>query len=220
MVTVMAEQDGRLATIGRLGGLGRGERVYAVRFIGDLGYVVTFRQVDPLHVIDVSDPAQSRAARSSAHPRLLRLPPSDRRRPTARDRSGRNLRRPRARHPGLRLRRHQPRQPGAACTSCGSAKAPRRSSSTITPSSTGRGRASPCCRSSAGASTRRGASDYSARRGRAPRRARRHRPGRDGRAPVDTVRRPRVPRVPHPDPAEPRGRRHPLHGVRARARGQ
>ena len=57
MVTVMAEQDGRLATVGRLGGLGHGERVYAVRFIGDLGYVVTFRQVDPLHVIDVSDPA-------------------------------------------------------------------------------------------------------------------------------------------------------------------
>jgi hypothetical protein len=57
LVSVLAEQEGRLATVGQLGGLGRGERVYAVRFIGDLGYVVTFRQVDPLHVIDVSDPA-------------------------------------------------------------------------------------------------------------------------------------------------------------------
>ena len=57
MVTVMADEGGRLATVGRLDGLGLGERVYAVRFIGDLGYVVTFRQVDPLHVIDVSDPA-------------------------------------------------------------------------------------------------------------------------------------------------------------------
>jgi hypothetical protein len=55
-VSVLAEAGGRLETVGRLGGLGRGERVYAVRFIGDLGYVVTFRQVDPLHVVDVSDP--------------------------------------------------------------------------------------------------------------------------------------------------------------------
>jgi hypothetical protein len=56
-VSVLAEENGQLATVGQLGGLGRGERVYAVRFIDDLGYVVTFRQVDPLHVIDVSDPA-------------------------------------------------------------------------------------------------------------------------------------------------------------------
>jgi hypothetical protein len=44
--------------IGQLGGIGRGERVYAVRFIDDLAYVVTFRQVDPLHVIDLSNPEQ------------------------------------------------------------------------------------------------------------------------------------------------------------------
>ncbi|MGB5565119.1 MAG: beta-propeller domain-containing protein, partial [Acidimicrobiia bacterium] len=31
-------------------------RIYSVRFFGDLGYVVTFRQVDPLYVIDLSDP--------------------------------------------------------------------------------------------------------------------------------------------------------------------
>ena len=79
MVTVMVDQDGRLATVGRLSGLGLGERVYAVRFIGDLGYVVTFRQVDPLHVVDVSDPSNPVLRGSSAHPRLLRLPPSDRR---------------------------------------------------------------------------------------------------------------------------------------------
>jgi uncharacterized secreted protein with C-terminal beta-propeller domain len=56
-VTVLAQRGGRLETIARVDGLGRGERVYAVRFIGDLGYVVTFRQVDPLHVVDLSDPA-------------------------------------------------------------------------------------------------------------------------------------------------------------------
>lgn len=34
-----------------------GEQVYAVRFLGDRAYVVTFRQVDPLYVLDLSDPA-------------------------------------------------------------------------------------------------------------------------------------------------------------------
>ena len=41
-----------------MGGLGRGERVYAVRIIGDTGYVVTFRQIDPLYTLDLHDPAQ------------------------------------------------------------------------------------------------------------------------------------------------------------------
>ncbi len=36
--------------------LGMGERIYAVRFIEDKGYVVTFKQVDPLYVLDLSDP--------------------------------------------------------------------------------------------------------------------------------------------------------------------
>jgi beta propeller domain-containing protein len=56
MVTVLAEEGGALARIGRVGGLGQGERIYAVRFLGDRGYVVTFRRVDPLYVLDLSDP--------------------------------------------------------------------------------------------------------------------------------------------------------------------
>jgi hypothetical protein len=59
-VTVLGEQDGALVQRGLLTGLGQGERVYAVRFIGELGYVVTFRQVDPLYVVDVSDPTAPR----------------------------------------------------------------------------------------------------------------------------------------------------------------
>ena len=52
------EQDGeQLVQTGTVGGLGRGEQIYAVRFMGDVGYVVTFRQVDPLYTIDLSDPA-------------------------------------------------------------------------------------------------------------------------------------------------------------------
>jgi hypothetical protein len=57
-VTTLVERDGTLAQIGRVGGLGKGERIYAVRFLGDRGYVVTFRQVDPLYVVDLADPAK------------------------------------------------------------------------------------------------------------------------------------------------------------------
>ena len=55
-VTVLALEDGRLNKIGELAGLGKTEQIYSVRFIGDRGYVVTFRQTDPLYVIDLSDP--------------------------------------------------------------------------------------------------------------------------------------------------------------------
>jgi len=36
--------------------LAEGERIFSARFIGDLAYIVTFRQVDPLFAIDLSDP--------------------------------------------------------------------------------------------------------------------------------------------------------------------
>jgi len=56
MVTVLATDGDELETVGTVDGLGRGERIYSVRFFGDTGYVVTFRQVDPLYVIDLSNP--------------------------------------------------------------------------------------------------------------------------------------------------------------------
>jgi uncharacterized secreted protein with C-terminal beta-propeller domain len=59
-VTVLQTRSGRLEKIGQVSGLGRTERIYAVRFIGDRGYVVTFRQVDPLYTLDLSDPAKPR----------------------------------------------------------------------------------------------------------------------------------------------------------------
>ncbi len=55
-VTTLAEDDGSLEEIGQVGGLGPGEDIYAVRFIGDMGYVVTFEQTDPLYTVDLSDP--------------------------------------------------------------------------------------------------------------------------------------------------------------------
>jgi uncharacterized secreted protein with C-terminal beta-propeller domain len=61
MVTVLRRgAGGVLARIGQVDGLGHGQRIYSVRFAGDMGYVVTFRQVDPLYVVDLSDPANPR----------------------------------------------------------------------------------------------------------------------------------------------------------------
>ncbi len=55
-VSVLEERDGELVQIGQVGDLGRGERIFAVRFLGDIATVVTFRQTDPLYTIDLSDP--------------------------------------------------------------------------------------------------------------------------------------------------------------------
>lgn len=59
-VTVLEEEGGKLGQTGRVGGLGKGERIYAVRFMDDVAYVVTFRQVDPLYTLDLSSPRRPR----------------------------------------------------------------------------------------------------------------------------------------------------------------
>lgn len=59
-VHVLRRNGARLEPVGRVDGLGKGERIYAVRFIGPAAYVVTFRQVDPLYVVDLRDPARPR----------------------------------------------------------------------------------------------------------------------------------------------------------------
>ena len=48
--------DEDMDVVGELEGLAPGERIYSVRFMGKKGYVVTFKKVDPLFVIDLSDP--------------------------------------------------------------------------------------------------------------------------------------------------------------------
>jgi hypothetical protein len=40
--------------------LARGERLFATRFDGERGYIVTFERIDPLWVVDLSDPANLR----------------------------------------------------------------------------------------------------------------------------------------------------------------
>lgn len=59
-VYVLAQHGARLDQTGRLDGLGKGERIHSVRFIGATGYVVTFRQTDPLYVVDLKDPRRPR----------------------------------------------------------------------------------------------------------------------------------------------------------------
>ena len=54
---VAMEVDGdQLVEIGKVGGLGKGERIFSVRYVDDTAYVVTFRQIDPFYVLDLSEP--------------------------------------------------------------------------------------------------------------------------------------------------------------------
>ncbi|MEI7620166.1 MAG: beta-propeller domain-containing protein [Candidatus Falkowbacteria bacterium] len=47
--------DADMKTVGTLENLAEGERIYSVRFMGNRAYLVTFKQVDPLFAIDLSD---------------------------------------------------------------------------------------------------------------------------------------------------------------------
>ncbi len=67
-VAVMRLDARDLVTVGRLKGLGKGERITGVRFVGDLGYVVTAADsarpnqfCDPLFVVDLTDPTKPAA---------------------------------------------------------------------------------------------------------------------------------------------------------------
>lgn len=51
-----------LRVVGILDGLGRGQQVEAVRFAGPTAYVVTYRSLDPLYVLDLADPTAPREA--------------------------------------------------------------------------------------------------------------------------------------------------------------
>jgi uncharacterized secreted protein with C-terminal beta-propeller domain len=55
---VLSENNGALSLIGDAGDLAPGEHIYSTRFVGTRGYVVTFKQMDPLFVVDLSNPSQ------------------------------------------------------------------------------------------------------------------------------------------------------------------
>jgi len=60
LVSVIAEKEGALTVIGQSQPVAIGERIMSSRFAGCTGYVVTFRQVDPLFTFDMCDPAGPR----------------------------------------------------------------------------------------------------------------------------------------------------------------
>ena len=47
-----------LKIVGRLEGLGQGENFHSARFMGEMGYLVTFKKTDPLFVIELRDPTR------------------------------------------------------------------------------------------------------------------------------------------------------------------
>ncbi|MBL8957258.1 MAG: beta-propeller domain-containing protein [Myxococcaceae bacterium] len=55
-VSILAEKEGQLLVIGESKPMAVGERIMSSRFSGCTGYVVTFRQVDPLFTLDLCDP--------------------------------------------------------------------------------------------------------------------------------------------------------------------
>ena len=59
-VVVLEERDDDLVEVGRVDEIGVNEQIQSVRWFGDLAIVVTFRQVDPLYTVDLSDPAAPR----------------------------------------------------------------------------------------------------------------------------------------------------------------
>lgn len=57
VLTVTADA-GELRVLGTTPKMAPGERIFSARFVGSRGYVVTFRQIDPLFVVDLADPAE------------------------------------------------------------------------------------------------------------------------------------------------------------------
>ena len=55
-LVVLEEQESALMKVGQVGGLGKGESLYSARLLDDIGFAVTFRQIDPFYVLDLSDP--------------------------------------------------------------------------------------------------------------------------------------------------------------------
>ena len=51
-----------LSVIGSVRGMGKGERIYSGRMVGEQGYIVTFRQTDPLYTLDLKDPTKPKVA--------------------------------------------------------------------------------------------------------------------------------------------------------------
>jgi uncharacterized secreted protein with C-terminal beta-propeller domain len=61
-VYVLATQGDTLAVVGSVENIAPGESIMSARFVGETAYMVTFEQVDPLYVVDLSTPTAPRIA--------------------------------------------------------------------------------------------------------------------------------------------------------------
>ena len=59
-VYVLGQAGEHLNVVGSIEELAPGERIYSARFLDDLGFLVTFRKVDPLFTLDLSEPTNPR----------------------------------------------------------------------------------------------------------------------------------------------------------------
>gem|GEM_PF-343585 len=59
---VMDHADDQLNIVGQLEGLAPSEKIYSARFMDETAFLVTFRRIDPLFAIDLSDPTAPRVA--------------------------------------------------------------------------------------------------------------------------------------------------------------
>lgn len=55
-ITVLATSGGALTPVGSVGNIGAGEFIRAVRFVGNLAYVVTYQSFDPLYIVNLANP--------------------------------------------------------------------------------------------------------------------------------------------------------------------
>ncbi|MBR2100251.1 MAG: beta-propeller domain-containing protein [Eubacterium sp.] len=55
-INVLYVLDEKLSKVGKVDGFAKNEHIEAVRFIGDMAYVITYERTDPLFIIDLSNP--------------------------------------------------------------------------------------------------------------------------------------------------------------------
>jgi uncharacterized secreted protein with C-terminal beta-propeller domain len=59
---ILGEDSGKLDIIASIEGLAPGEKIWSARFSKDKGFIVTFKQVDPLFTLDLRDPKNPKVA--------------------------------------------------------------------------------------------------------------------------------------------------------------
>lgn len=56
-LTILKREGTELKETGKITDIAKGESIYAARMFGDKGYLVTFKRIDPLFTLDLSNPA-------------------------------------------------------------------------------------------------------------------------------------------------------------------